>query len=540
MSTITFLSLLLIAQAVIFTAVAGRVAPLANCPIRCDCDDDTLVVSCGQGSLDVLPIALNPSIRRLVITDNKIRTIDSSMQFYAELQHLDLSSNQLLSIPARTFHYQRKLQELHLNRNKISAITNRTFTGLAAITVLNLRSNHIADIGPGTFGMMPLLRELNLGQNQIATIDAKAFDGLAGLRVLYVDDNVLTAVPSAAFALVPGLAELYMGVNMLGNIGSDSFRGLAALDQLGLQSARLHNITMETFRGLEQLRVLDVSDNRLERIPTVELSMFARLESLVIGQNAFAVIAEGAFAGMTNLRTLDVSGSLALLKVQAAAFSANKNLESITLSANKRLAEVQEGAFSGLPHLRHVVLRDNALTTLTEGLFPWAELTTLDLAENPLHCDCRVMWLRNLLLTQHNQTAGAAPETVLCATPERLREEPLRALRAELLGCVRLEARQQAMLGVVLVVSAAFITALLLIVYKCRAHIWLLFKGRLTTAAALGRKEREYQKQFAEEEYSRYAAHPCSSLSVHPSLYNYAHVQTLPFGGHHGVPVTEL
>lgn len=108
---------------------------LANCPAGCDCDDDTLVVQCDESRLDVLPIALNPSIQRLVIRNNKIKTVDSSIQFYAELHFLDLSSNHLLNIPPKTFDHQHKLQELHLNHNKISMVHNKTFQGLNSLTV---------------------------------------------------------------------------------------------------------------------------------------------------------------------------------------------------------------------------------------------------------------------------------------------------------------------------------------------------------------------------------------------------------------------
>lgn len=124
---------------VILASALSLVAPLANCPSACQCDDDTLVVRCGEGHLDVLPIALNPSIRRLVIKNNKIKTIDSSIQFYSELRFLDLSYNHLFNIPPRTFNYQKNLQELHLNHNKIGSISNKTFTGLVTLTVLNLR-----------------------------------------------------------------------------------------------------------------------------------------------------------------------------------------------------------------------------------------------------------------------------------------------------------------------------------------------------------------------------------------------------------------
>lgn len=186
---------------------------LANCPAGCKCDDKTLVVNCGEGHLDVLPIALNPSIQRLVIKNNKIKTIDSSIQFYAELIYLDLSINHLFNIPARTFAYQKKLKELHLNHNKIGSISNKTFIGLNSLTVLNLRGNFLDELGRGVFSTLPKLEELNLGQNRIGSIDDGAFDSLPNLRVLMLDDNQLSVVPSTALTKLSNLAELFLGIN---------------------------------------------------------------------------------------------------------------------------------------------------------------------------------------------------------------------------------------------------------------------------------------------------------------------------------------
>lgn len=526
------MSAVLLLMFAILASALSLVAPLANCPSGCQCDDDTLVVRCGEGHLDVLPIALNPSIQRLVIKNNKIKTIDSSIQFYAELSFLDLSYNHLFNIPPRTFYYQKKLQELHLNHNKIGSISNRTFTGLSTLTVLNLRGNFLDELSNGVFSTLPKLEELNIGQNRITRIEANAFEGLVNLRVLFLDDNTLTTVPSPSFVHLPSLAELYLGINSFTSIAKGAFENLKGLSRLDLKGAALYNISLETFRGLEAVRILDLSDNRLYRIPTLELSTLVRLEELSLGQNDFSVIPEGAFVGMTNLRRLDISGSLKLTKVQAGAFASNTNLESITLASNKVLAEVQEGALSGLPHLKHVVLRGNRLTTLAEGLFPWGELHTFDMSENPITCDCRVMWLRNLLIARNT---SQTQETVLCAAPERLRDEPLKALSPELLGCAHSDSRRQAMIGVILVGAAAFITALLLISYKCRRQIREILKGRWGNSA-LGRKEREYQKTFSEEDYMSRHPHPCS-LSVHSAtLNNYPHHHP----GIRPIPVTEL
>lgn len=517
---------------------------LANCPQGCKCDDRTLVVNCGEGQLDVLPIALNPSIQRLVIKNNKIKTIDSSIQFYAELIYLDLSINHLFNIPARTFYYQKKLEELHLNHNKIGSITNKTFVGLNSLTVLNLRGNFLDTIGYGIFSSLHKLEELNLGQNRISRIEIGAFDNLPNLRVLVLDDNQLSAVPSQALAPLTNLAELYLGINSFRTIQSGAFSMLTHLNNLDLKGAAMMNISLGAFRGLEKsLRTLQLSDNRLVKVPTVHLSELSRLEELSLGQNDFEIVAEGAFVGLKNLRRLDISGSMHLRKIQAGAFATNTNLESITIASNKMLTEVQEGALSGLPHLKHVVLRDNALTTLDEGLFPWSELHTFDLSDNPIVCDCRVLWLRNLLIMKNSSQFNSEQDnTIFCHAPERLRAEPLVAISPSLLGCSHSTTRRQAMFGTLLVGIAATITAFALLIYRYRRQIREVMKGRCTATNPLGPKEREYQKSYYDEDsfLSRHIyaqatnQHPCN-LAAHPTTLNHYYYTPI-----HRPPITEL
>lgn len=525
-----------------FLVVSG----LANCPQGCKCDDRTLIVNCGEGPLDVLPIALNPSIQRLVIKNNKIKTIDSSLQFYAELIYLDLSINHLFNIPARTFAHQKILEELHLNHNKIGSINNKTFIGLNSLTVLNLRGNFLDTIGYGVFSTLSKLEELNLGQNRISRIEIGAFDSLTNLRVLVLDDNQLSMVPSPTLAPLSNLAELFLGINSFRIIPAGAFEMLPHLTNLDLKGAALLNISLHAFRGLENsLRQLELSDNRLQRVPTVHISELVRLEELSLGQNDFQIVSEGAFVGLKNLRRLEISGSMHLRKIQAGAFATNTNLESIIITSNKMLNEVQEGALSGLPHLKHVVLRDNALTTLDEGLFPWAELHTIDLTDNPILCDCRILWLRNLLVLKNSSqlTNGQQETTIYCHSPERLRAEPLVAISPTLLGCSHSTSRRQAMFGALVVGSAATITALALLLYRYRRQLREIFKGRCTESNQLGPKEREYQKTYYDEDsfLSRHTyaqatnQHPCN-LASHPTTLNHYSYYT-PI---HRPPITEL
>lgn len=519
---------------------------LANCPQGCKCDDRTLVVNCGEGQLDVLPIALNPSIQRLVIKNNKIKTIDSSIQFYAELIYLDLSINHLFNIPARTFNYQKKLEELHLNHNKIGSINNKTFVGLNSLTVLNLRGNFIDTIERATFSSLQKLEELNLGQNRISRIEIASFENLPNLRVLVLDDNQLSVVPSQALAPLTNLAELFLGINSFRTIPTGSFQELTRLTKLDLNGAALLNISLGAFHGLENsLRQLGLSDNHLQRIPTVHMSELSRLEELSLGQNDFEIIPEGAFVGLKNLKHLEISGSMHLRKIQAGAFATNTNLESIKISSNKMLTEVEEAALSGLPHLKHVVLRDNALTTLDEGLFPWSELHTLDLSENPIVCDCRILWLRNLLIIKNSSqwTNDQQDNTIFCHGPERLRAEPLVAISPSLLGCSHSTSRRQAMfVSTLLVGAAATITSLALLLYRYRRQIREVLKGRCTDSSSLGTKEREYQKTYYDEDsfLSRHtyaqATNQLGDLATHPSTLNYYYTPI----HHRPPPITEL
>lgn len=496
-------------------------AALANCPGGCNCNDDTLVVVCEESRLDVLPIALNPSIQRLIIRNNKIKTIDSSMQFYAELQHLDLSQNHLVNIPPKSFAYQRKLQELHLNHNKISSLTNTTFQGLNLLTVLNMKRNFLEELTNGVLSTLPRLEELNLGQNRISRIEPRAFAGLSALRILYLDDNELSSVPTNSFSLLGSLAELHVGLNAFSYLPDDAFAGLNRLAILDLNGAGLSNISDNAFRGLPGLRTLNLFGNRLSVVPTQQLSGLTRLEELYIGQNDFLAIESHSFKGLKNLKMLDITGATKLERVEKGAFEDNINLETVVLANNKKLAILEDSTLLGLPKLKHISLKDNALITLSEAVFVGKELRQLDLTDNPIFCDCQLLWLQVLLNDKSNFTQ------IQCATPEHLKDKYLRTLNADDLGCVLHDTRQQTIICIIVVACVATIATLVLILYRYRKSMQEKLKDYKWNK---GRKNLEYHKPISTEE-------DCIVRGIHPSQYP---VPPPHAPGLRPIPVTEL
>lgn len=473
----------------VFTSALG-----VGCPTGCICNDETFVVQCERSKLDVLPITLNPAIQRLILRNNKIKTVDAAFHFYRDLQYVDLSSNHLVSIPTESFISQGKLQELHLNKNKLSAVDNKTFQGLTSLTVLNMRENYLEELPQGLFSALPKLEELNLGQNRISKIHDLAFDGLLALRVLYLDDNLLKTVPTSSFTVMGSLAELHVGLNGFSHLPDDAFEGLNKLTVLDLNSAGLSNISDNAFRGLAGLRNLNLADNRLEEVPTQQLSHLSRLEELTIGQNEFIALRANSFKGLSNLKKLEITGATHLERIDKGAFADNLNLEAIILSSNRKLSKLEEGALSSLPNLRHLVLKDNAFKSLAGSAVSWGELKVLDLSDNPLFCDCQLLWLAKLMATK-NLTA------IRCGQPIQLRERQLRTLSADDLGCSFSDPKQQAIVVTLCVSAVILLGCLGLLLFRYRQRVREALKDYKWNKRAISRKEHEYQKTFSDDDY---------------------------------------
>lgn len=557
---------------------------LANCPNGCLCNDDTLVVTCDDTNLDVMPIALNPSIKSLIMKNNKIKSIESAIQFYPDLEILDLSGNHLLKLPSRTFQYQKRLKEMRLNSNKIGHIEADTFHGMESIQVLNLRGNLIDLLEHNSFSSLLNLEELNLGENRIAEIKSDAFYRLYNLKILYLDDNSLSHVPAESFLPLTNLAELFIGVNSFTTLEKNAFEKLKKLTTLSLNGAQLHNISHGAFTGLDSLRVLDLSSNRLSRIPTKEISVLHRLEELSIGMNDFEIIPEKAFEGLSNLHQLEIIGANKLVRVQNNAFIDNGNLRIIRFISNEELSQFESAAFHGLPYLKELILKHNAIESIRENLYEWDNLQTLDLSDNPLRCDCHLLWYKTFLnvrnshsrnkintsnnsISNNNSTASNYgvnsaksnavtdaessndvnhQHNIICASPAYAKGKEFAKLSSELFGCTpNSDPKIQAIICGLLVITAATITTLILIAYKCRRRKFrnVLKDSGWDISSTIGRKDRDYHKTYAAPQYidtmRKHTMGATISSPSHcnniPGANNYQQYPLTPM-----IPITEL
>ncbi len=80
---------------------------------------------------------LTPLLIYSDVSDNDIVLIDpTAWSFCSSLQHLNLSTNRLTSLPAGTFRKLVDLRELYLDHNQLDALNPESFNDLIALEIL--------------------------------------------------------------------------------------------------------------------------------------------------------------------------------------------------------------------------------------------------------------------------------------------------------------------------------------------------------------------------------------------------------------------
>ncbi|XP_060079046.1 LOW QUALITY PROTEIN: G-protein coupled receptor GRL101-like [Ylistrum balloti] len=128
------------------------------------------------------------------------------------LIRLDLSFNDISSIPANTFTMLLKLEYLVLNHNPIVAIDKMAFSGLHLLREFHLVGSQISNLSSDIFVDCEALTYLNLSSNYIKWIDADTFNNLAYVKRLDLRNNSLQ------------LSEhMFKGLTSLGHLYVDSY-----------------------------------------------------------------------------------------------------------------------------------------------------------------------------------------------------------------------------------------------------------------------------------------------------------------------------
>ncbi|XP_022915061.1 chondroadherin-like [Onthophagus taurus] len=428
---------------IIFTLVLTSGPILAMCPSRCSCNDDSLQASCVNMSLEVVPIQLNPEVKYINLSFNKINNILFTLSIYNNLVTLDLSSNKLQTLGTNNFESQRNLKHLNLSRNEIDDVLKDSFRGLRALKILDMSHNRLEQFTAHAFRELQSLEVLYLTGNQIIELEEDLLEPAKLLRELYMNSNQLLSVPESAIKHCLKLKVFSLSQNLIKSIEEEDMPSLPELEYLELNNNVIDEIHQDAFSGIASLEYLDLSDNNFTVVPTTSLSKLTKLTKLYLSGNFFTNVPPVGFRSLFHLTYLKLDRLEMLVKIDSRAFVDNIKLEKVWMDNNIALTTLPTRLFHGNPKLTYVSVKNCQISTLEASHFPLDQLKVFHLGGNPLLCNCSIIWLWKLVHLQKNKQLNLTEnsefvidvDNITCSGPEQLQGLLLMNATESQVGC---------------------------------------------------------------------------------------------------------
>uniref|UniRef100_A0A669CFV7 Chondroadherin-like b n=1 Tax=Oreochromis niloticus TaxID=8128 RepID=A0A669CFV7_ORENI len=282
---------------------------------------------------------------------------------------LDLRGNDIQELPTGAFMHTPYLTHLSLQRCNIHKVKEGAFRGLGRLVFLNLANNNIDILYQESFDGLSSLKQLIIDRNRVEEIQPGAFSQLGSLNLLSLSHNQLVYIPNMAFQGLQNIKWLRLSYNFLNYLDTEAFAGLFTLTRLSLDHNELQ---------LPEVTRLDLSYNPMTYLGEEAVSM-PKLTHLFLDHMSLQDLVNTAVSKSPNLIHLDIS--------------------------NNQLRVIQPFA-EGSP-----------------------KLSRLNLAGNPILCNCYLRPLREWAIYNKVKLMGT------CGGPSHLSGENLDAVHPPELRC---------------------------------------------------------------------------------------------------------
>ncbi|XP_041781629.1 toll-like receptor 6 [Anopheles merus] len=327
------------------------------------------------------------------------------------LEVLDLSTNNIWSLPDHLFCSLSGLRSLNISSNRLQDVNDLGFrekgvkdeveseghktnsSGSVAPPVscaldledLDVSRNHFVLLPAAGFGMLKRLKMLKIHDNEISMVGDKALSGLKELQILDLSSNKLVALPTDLFRdPAQSIQEIYLQNNSISVLSPGLFSKLEQLQALDLSQNQLTSawVNRDTFAGLIRLVLLNLASNKITKLESEIFSDLYTLQILNLRHNQLEIIAADTFSPMNNLHTLLLSHNK-LKYLDAYSLNGLYALSLLSLD-NNALTGVHPEAFRNCSSLQDLNLNGNELTQVPLALKDMRLLRTVDLGENSI------------------------------------------------------------------------------------------------------------------------------------------------------------
>lgn len=344
-------------------------------------EDNTNYIYCARRGLSEVPMFSKNNViyDELVLSDNKIKSLNSNSFSRIKVKKVFLNGNPIESIEPKTFSkLENNLEELWLD-----SILNtyqdyeiepsmtgmpKAIANLRNLNTLKLKGFYVKNLDSSILKRLNRLELLSLKFCSIEKIDSDAFDGLKNnLKELYLDGNLLQSVPTESLSLLSfkQLKVLSLSQNIIKILSINSFG---------------YGISSELIR-------LDMSYNGLRQIDSNAFSSFNKtLKELLLQNNELNSYNLKFVQNLPTLTELNLDFNL-INKLDNFMFSKSASLESLTMQGNSiQFDDDSKFVFQGLSGLQRLNLARNTIKYLPNGLFKsFSSLSNLIMDKNNLN-----------------------------------------------------------------------------------------------------------------------------------------------------------
>lgn len=431
------------------------------CPSSCYCNPTGAVNCSGPSITDVPKLPTRTFLLQLlntnvsVITRQSLADRDLLLRFSLieshlhtihpeafhvapQLKSVQLSANDLSSLPARVFSPLTTLVQLHLDENQLETITPEMFEGLFELLELDLSQNKIGSLTSGIFDGMTKLHFLNLGRNSIKKLPATIFHSLTELQHLMIYNNELEMLEPGIFDRLVKLEQLKLHQNKITSLPPQVFWSLGNLKILTLSSNKLKALPEKSFYNMPQLTKLTIYNNPLLSLPD-ELGHMPDIKEFYLYATNLTTVPENLFANMSGLVILNFHLNEWLSELPSDLFCCLPSIKKLSLKFNNlvhlhpqlfsrlttlnllilnnnKLQSLPENIFHGLGQLLLIDLMNNTLKTLQGDIFQSnTKLSSLTLSGNPWDCVCTIRGIAKWI--RQNPHVVLDREDVICHSP---------------------------------------------------------------------------------------------------------------------------
>lgn len=256
------------------------------------------------------------------------------------IESTDFNQNYFIALKENFLNFFSNLTVLDLRNSGISYIAPHSFEEFDQLKELNLSANNLLSI-PSAVLSLQTLEKLDMSFNSqkgemfvIYTSEIN-FNNMTSLQILNLSNNVIVKLKSVSFAGLKNLKHLSLKFTQLQEIKPYSFSGLKSLQYLDLSNNFLSEIENFTFWDLDSLVHIDLSHNNLKIYPHNHPFLSLRsLQKIEFQHNSLCELWPWLIVDLLNLTYLDMSYNK-IVGWRWRAFPTSNSLKNVNLQSNE-------------------------------------------------------------------------------------------------------------------------------------------------------------------------------------------------------------